>query len=451
MVNFSKLFNPDNVAVVGASNSPDKLGGIVMNNLTKSYSGTIYPINPKSDTVFGIKTYKSYNDLPEIPDLAIIALNANLSVRALEEAGNLKIKFAIIFAGGFSEIGELELENQLKKICSKTGIKLIGPNCMGIWNSQGLNASFMNLLPPLTGKVTLISQSGSLIAFAIYLKLRLGKFISLGNSADLNFDDFFDYLSTDSDTKVLALYIESLQNGRKFLEKLKNFSKPVIAIKAGNSVYGSRSIASHTGALAGNAILYEHLFKAYGILSVKSFESLVAGSRILELSAPMKNNKIIALSNAGGAVCLFSDACFENNVNLEILPNKLRIELEKIFPPQAPINNPLDLTVTGGTPKTVENVMELLFNESLHDYGAIVYIPVVAPFTDPNLEAELVIKLYNRSPLPFIVCLLAGDKVRPIIEKLDKSEIPYTNTIQETAEVINFLWKWSRKSKILGY
>jgi acyl-CoA synthetase (NDP forming) len=447
MTDYSILFHPRSIAVIGASNSLEKLGGIVMNNLSKSYSGTIFPINPRPGDVFGVNSYNSLIELPNRPDLAIIALNAELSVKALKDSAENKIPFAIIFAGGFSEIGNSELEDKLSNICQETEIKLIGPNCMGIWNRNGMNASFMNILPPFPGKVTFISQSGSLIAFSIYLKLRLGKFISLGNSVNINFDDFFEYLSFDPDTKVLAMYIESLQNGRSFLEKIKNFKKPVIVIKAGNSEYGQRSISSHTGALAGNAELYKHLFKAYGILSVKSFDLLVAGSRILELSRPMKNNKIIALSNAGGAVCLFSDACFENNINPDILPDKLKKELEGIFPPQAPVNNPLDLTVTGGSPKSVEKVMNLLFDTTLHNYGAIIYIPVVAPFIDPNKEAELVIKLHKKSSLPFIACLLAGEKVRPIIEKLDKAEVPYTQTIQETAEVLKLLWDWSKKNK----
>ncbi|OLS16495.1 MAG: hypothetical protein HeimC3_54380 [Candidatus Heimdallarchaeota archaeon LC_3] len=238
MIDYSKLFHPQSIVVIGASNSREKLGGIVMNNLSKSYSGKIYPVNPNGGIIFDILSFKTLNILPVIPELAIIALNANLSVKALKEAGQMQIPFAIIFAGGFSEIGEKELENQLVDICKETGIKLIGPNCMGVWNSHRLNASFMNILPPFHGKITFISQSGSLIAYAIYLKLRLGKFVSLGNSTDVNFEDFFDYLSSDSDTKVLALYIESLKNGRNFLEKLKNFPKPVIAIKAGSSDIG---------------------------------------------------------------------------------------------------------------------------------------------------------------------------------------------------------------------
>jgi acyl-CoA synthetase (NDP forming) len=320
---------------------------------------------------------------------------------------------------------------------------------MGIWSKNGLNASFMNILPPYSGKITFISQSGSLIAFAIYLKIRIGKFISLGNSTDMNFEDLFEYLSSDSETKVLALYIESLQNGRNFLNNIKKFNKPVIAIKAGDSDYGQRSIASHTGALAGNVGLIKHLFKSHGILMVKSFESLVAGSRILESLAPMKNNKIVALSNAGGAVCLFSDACSENDINPDILPSLVKNKLQTIFPSQAPVNNPLDLTVTGGTPETVKKVMKILFDIELHDYAAVVYIPVVAPFVDANIEAELVRNLYKKSPIPFLTCLLAGEKVRPIIDMLDKDKIPYTQTIQETAEVLGLLWKWSQiKNKI---
>ncbi|MFW9928167.1 MAG: CoA-binding protein [Candidatus Thorarchaeota archaeon] len=445
MTDISKLFSPDSIAVIGASNSFEKLGGVVMDNLIKSYSKTIYPINPNNKQIFGKKCYKTLNDLPSTPDLAIIALSAQQSIPALASAGKFKIPFAIIFAGGFSEIGKgSKLEDELKKICDTTGIRLVGPNCMGIWDKNLINASFMNILPKYSGKTTFISQSGSLIAFSIYLKLRLNKFVSLGNSVDLNFEDFINYLSNDRETKILVLYIESISDGRILLEKIKNFPKPIIVIKAGVSEYGQRSIASHTGALAGNNKLFQQLFKAYGVLMIESFEIMVAASRALEILPILKNNKVLALSNAGGAVCLFSDACFKFGVEPSILPNKLKNLLLKVFPPQASINNPLDLTVTGGTPDVITRVFDILFDLSLHDYGIIVYIPVVAPFADAREEAKLAIKLSKRSPLPFLVCFLAGEKVSPAIEEFDIANIAYTQTILETAEVINILWQWSK-------
>ena len=218
-INFERLFRPKTVAVIGASSNPDKLGGVVMSNITKGgFEGPIYPVNPKGGTIFNYDVITSINLLPDSVDLAILALDAELSIHAIQELGKKKVPYAIIFAGGYAEIGNVKLEEDLKQACNESNIQLIGPNCMGLFNaSDKLNASFMNILPPILGKVSLISQSGSLIAVAIYEKLRMGKFISIGNAINTSFQELLPYLATDPETSVIALYIESLKDGRIFL------------------------------------------------------------------------------------------------------------------------------------------------------------------------------------------------------------------------------------------
>ena len=282
--------------------------------------------------------------------------------------------------------------------CKQANIQLIGPNCMGVFNDfQKLNASFMNILPPKTGKVSLISQSGSLIAVAIYEKLRMGKFVSIGNAINTSFQELLPYLAQDDETSVIALYIESLHDGRSFLNIIKNFNKnkPVIALRAGRTEAGQRSIASHTASLASNAALMNSLFQAYNIIQVNSFESLTTLSRAFELMTVPKNNKVLALSNAGGAVCLFSDACADYGLDTTPLPEQLFEKLRKIFPAQAPINNPLDLTVTGWQEDTVRKVLDLLLEEP-HEYGTIVFMPVVAPYQSAETDAKTAIE-YSKS------------------------------------------------------
>lgn len=447
-LDLKRLFDAQKVAVIGASATPSKLGGVVMTNLTKSYTGTIYPVNPKGGEMYDLPVVKSIDDLPEDVDLAVLALSAEMAVDALAEVGKRGIPFAIIFAGGYAEIGNHELEDRIRQICTETGIHLVGPNGMGLWNvNGGLNASFMSMLPTHPGKVTFLSQSGSLIAFAIYVKIRMGKFVSLGNSTDMTFEKFIPYLAKDDETKVLALYIESLKDGRTFLETIKHFPKPVVAVQAGMTEAGQRSIASHTAALAGNVALYSSLLDAYGITQVKSFEIMASLTRAFELLPPPKNNKVVALSNAGGAVCLFSDACSEFGLDTAPLPEGLAKKLREVFPPQAPVNNPLDLTVTGSDPKILNQVFDLLFDTSLHDYGMVVYIPVVPPYADPMMDAQLAIEMNKKTPVPFMTCLLVGDKVRPVIPELDKAGIAYCESIRETAEVLGHYYKWYARQK----
>jgi acyl-CoA synthetase (NDP forming) len=450
MIDYARLFQPKQIAVIGASTNPEKLGGVVMNNLLNgNYSGKIIPVNPKGGNMFNLPVISSIALLPDNIDLTILALDAEMSVQAIREIGReqKKIPFAIIFAGGYGEIGNHDLEEQLKNACQETNIQVIGPNCMGLWNAfENLNASFMNILPPITGKISFVSQSGSLIAVAIYEKLRMGKFISIGNSITTSFEDILPFLEKDDNTAVIALYIESLQNGRKFLESIKNITKPVIAIRAGNSEAGQRSIASHTASLATNTALTTSLFKAHNIVQINSFETLSAVTRAFELMKLPKNNKILALSNAGGAICLFSDACAEYGLDTDPLPEFLMSKLKTIFPPQAPINNPLDLTVTGWQENIVRQVLDVLLEEK-HNYGTIVYMPVVAPYQNAESDAKIAIEYYKKSKLPFMTCLLSGDKVRPIIPLLDASSIPYCTTIRETAEVLGHLSYWNKNRR----
>lgn len=444
MTDYKRLFNPKAVTVIGASSNPEKLGGVVMNNLTNGkYAGHIYPINPKGGTMFSTQVLQSISDLPDDVDLAILALDAKLSVQTIKDLGTKKVPFAIIFAGGYAEVGNHELEKELYDACAEANVNLIGPNCMGLFNAHhNLNASFMNILPPQIGKVSLLSQSGSLIAVAIYEKLRMGKFVSIGNAINTSFQELLPYLNQDEDTKVIALYIESLKDGRAFLNSIKQIDKPIVAIRAGQTEAGARSIASHTASLATNTALMSSLFKAHNIMQVNSFETLTAVSRAFELMQVPKNNKVLALSNAGGAVCLFSDACAEYGLDTAPLPESLKKKLQEIFPPQAPINNPLDLTVTGWQENTVRKVLDLLLTEP-HEYGVLVFMPVVAPYQSAEVDAKVAIEYSKKSNLPFMTCLLSGDKVKPVIPLLDSSEIAYCTTIRETAEVLSHMVNWS--------
>ena len=445
-INFERLFRPKTVAVIGASSNPEKLGGVVMSNITKGgFEGPIYPVNPKGGTIFNYDVITSINLLPDSVDLAILALDAELSIHAIQELGKKKVPYAIIFAGGYAEIGNVKLEDDLKQACSESNIQLIGPNCMGLFNaSDKLNASFMNILPPILGKVSLLSQSGSLIAVAIYEKLRMGKFVSIGNAINTSFQELLPYLSMDPETSVIALYIESLKDGRSFLEIIKHIHKPVIALRAGQTEAGQRSIASHTASLATNSALMTSLFKAANIIQVNSFELLTAVSRALELMVIPKNNKIIALSNAGGAVCLFSDACAEFGLDTAPLPETLRVKLQEIFPPQAPINNPLDLTVTGWQEDTIRKILNILLEDN-YGYGTFVFMPVVAPYQSAEADAKIAIEFAQKFTMPFMTCLLSGEKVKPVIHLLDESSIAYCTTIRETVEVLRHIITWQTK------
>ena len=240
------------------------------------------------------------------------------------------------------------------------------------------------------------------------------------------------------------MYIESLKDGRSFLEIIKHIHKPVIALRAGQTEAGQRSIASHTASLANISALMTSLFKAANIIQVNSFELLTGVSRALELMTLPKNNKVIALSNAGGAVCLFSDACAEFGLDTPPLPESLRVRLQEIFPPQAPINNPLDLTVTGWQEETIRKILNILLEDN-YGYGTFVFMPVVAPYQSAEADAKIAIEFAKKFTIPFMTCLLSGEKVKPVIHLLDESSIAYCTTIRETVEVLRHIITWQTK------
>ena len=257
MFNFNKIFKATSVAVVGASNKEGSIGNILISNLQESFKGKIYPINLKEDQVLGIKCYKSLNLVPQKIDLMIIAVPAKIVPTILEEGGRAGIKGAIVISAGFKEVGNVELEKELISICNKYNITLIGPNCLGIINPHiSLNASFANNNAK-PGGIALISQSGAICAAILDSAKKMGlgfsKFISVGNKAIVDEVALFDYLASDKETKIVAVYAEQLNDSKqiiKMTEKLRKAGKPVIIFKTGRSQAGAKAAASHTGALA---------------------------------------------------------------------------------------------------------------------------------------------------------------------------------------------------------
>jgi acetate---CoA ligase (ADP-forming) len=347
------LLNPRSIATVGAGNNPMKMGAIQALSIVKDgYPGKFYPIHPTEEKVFGYQAYPSALDLPEAPDLVMFVLPAPLVVKIMEDFGRIGTRRAIVITAGFREIGAEGklLEEQLKEVAKRYGIRFLGPNCMGVINSElPLNVTVC----PLSGKPGLLgmaSQSGTYITQTLpYLQqkgIRLAKAISVGNEADLDLTDALDYLGSDPQCKAVALYIEGLKDADRFLQVARKVTatKPVVAQYVGGSDAGARAGSSHTGALAGPDYLYDGLFKQAGILRVDSVEELYNQGWMLASQPPLKGNRIAVLTNSGGPGTAIAHNCNAGGLDVPTFSDHLQAEIRQHLPSHGAAGNPIDLT-----------------------------------------------------------------------------------------------------------
>ena len=348
------LLTPKAVAIIGASSTPGKIGHTVVKNLVESnYEGKIYPVNPKADEILGIKCYASVSDIPGEVDAAILTIPAKFVLDSIKECGEKGVKGLIIITSGFSEVGEKELEEELVTIAKSYGMRILGPNIVGVLsNSDKFNGSFAPFLP-LKGNGSLVSQSGALligIDAATYLRgVGFDKLISIGNMSDVSFTDTIEWLDQDKNTKCISLYIEGFKEGRRVIEVSQKATKPIIGLKSGISAHGAAAAASHTGSLAGAAKIYEAAFKQAGIIWADDLDNLFDRTQALSLQPPMKGDNLLIITNGGGVGVLATDAAEKYGIPLKFAPEDVQVELKKHMPAFGSAKNPVDLTGMAGT------------------------------------------------------------------------------------------------------
>lgn len=348
-----QLMNPGSIATVGAGNNPMKMGAIQALSIVKDgFSGKFYPIHPTEKEVFGYKAYSSALDLPEAPDLVMFVLPAPLVIPILDDFGKIGTKRAIVITAGFRETGEegQRLEEELKETACRHDIRFLGPNCMGIINSEiSLNVTVMPLNTP-PGSLGMASQSGTYITQTLpYLQnkgIRFSKAVSVGNEADLNIIDALEFLGEDEQTKAIALYIEGLKDAGHFLEVARRITphKPVVAQYVGGSAAGARAGSSHTGAMAGPDYLYDGLFKQAGIIRVNTIENLYNHTWALATQPPLRGRRIAVLTNSGGPGTAMSHTCNVGGLEVPRFSENLQTKIRALIPPYGASGNPVDLT-----------------------------------------------------------------------------------------------------------
>jgi acyl-CoA synthetase (NDP forming) len=353
-----RLFQPRSVAIVGASQDESKSGGMFVSSLLKDgYQGTIYPINRKEAEIMSLKSYPSVLDVPGEIDLAVMAIPAQSVPQAMAECAQKGVKFAIVHSVGFSELGTegKELERQMVEAARRGGVRVVGPNCMGIFSPRGsLNTIVPYARVPMeSGSVAFVGQSGwaseNMTRLGSERGLRFSGIISIGNQSDLTIEDFLEYFGNDPETKVFAAYIEGLKQPRRFLKLAEKISpeKPIIVWKGGSSEFGAKAAASHTGSLAGNYALFEAASRQKGIISARSLEELMDLAAAFSCPYLPTGKEIGLLIEAGGGAVASGDACARAGLNISPLPEgvqqKLREFLKDKIPPSPSLKNPVDL------------------------------------------------------------------------------------------------------------
>lgn len=428
----NEMLRPKSVAVVGASNTPGKIGYSVVSNLIKGqYKGKIYPINPKDSEILGLKAYPSITEVPGTIDAAIITVPAKLCVSVAEECGKKGVKGLIVITSGFSEVGDKELEKQLVETANRYGTRVLGPNIVGsLSNSDNFNGSFAPCLP-LEGTASLISQSGALLialdAATYTRKVGFDKLISIGNMSDIDFADIIEWLDKDEKTSCISLYIEGFKDGRRFIEASRKTKKPILALKSGVSAHGAAAAASHTGSLAGAAKVYGAAFQQAGAIQAQDLNDLFNKTLAFSMQPPMKGDNLLILTNGGGVGVLATDAAERYGLPLKFAPQEVQEELKKHMPEFGSAKNPVDLTGMAGNDWYTETVRYSLGHQWV---DGLVVLYCETAITNPAEIAQAIKKGIDdahQPKKPVTVSFVGGDKSEAAIGWLVENGIPAYN------------------------
>jgi acyl-CoA synthetase (NDP forming) len=451
-MSLDSLFKPKSIALIGAAHTEEKLGGVILKNLLK-FKGKVYPVNPNYSELMGLKAYPSAHDLPEAVDLAIIIRPA-AEVPEILRGLSGKTKCAIIASSGFAEIGENELQEEVIKAGKEIGVRILGPNCMGIYNpSHKLDTFFLpheRLKRPKKGNVAVVTQSGAILSCLLgALELSsagVSTAISYGNAVDIDEADIYEYFIRDRNTKVVISYIESVADGRKFIEKAKILSekKSLLILKAGKGVSGQAAAFSHTGRLAGKYEVFHSILRQFGIREVEDFDVLIDATKALSYYPSVSSlakggikgssNRVLIITNGGGSGVLAADECMRQGLDVTKLPDNKSEKLKKIFPHFYGINNPIDLTAQV---KDEDYVTAL--NELKDDYDVFLVIALsnVLGITERLPEMMRACRANINKPIVFHIAQSGISK--KLTALLEKAKIPVYPSPEKAARALKAL------------
>jgi len=454
------VFYPRAIAVIGASDNPRKVGSMGVRSLVEGgFEGKIYPVNPDLSELFGLKAYPSVKAIPGEVDLAIIAIPAQLTLPVIEECVAKGIRAIIMFTSGFKELGTeigLDLQDRIRDVANKGGMRIIGPNCLGVLNPQAnLNATFQRRLDSTkAGNVAVAAQSGGMSAYIANTltsnKVGVSKLISMGNRCNLYFDEILSYFAKDKETKVIAMYIEGLERPRQFMTVARQVvkRKPIVVYKAGRNEELNRASLSHTGALAGNYEFYKAAFTQAGIIAVDDMTELVDVTKALAFQPPSSGNRVAVLSGGAGPGIVIANKCYELGLRLaEFSPLTLQ-RLRQLVSPLNPVDNPVDLAWVSRDFDACREILRAVAEDDSVDMLAVagVYIYRQIGF----MRAVLDVSSCYRKPITFTCLHSLVEKDVAEIAKLEKNNVPVYPLPERAGTGLAGLFKYGQILKAVG-
>jgi acetyltransferase len=449
------IFAPENVAVIGASETPGSVGRTLLWNLVSNpFGGTVFPVNPNRDSVLGIEAYEQIGDVEADVDLAVIATPAPTVPGIVEACGEAGVEGLIIVSAGFREVGEegAELEHDIKDIAREYDIRIVGPNCLGVMRPpNGLNATFAGSMAN-EGDVAFVSQSGALLTSILDWSFRenvgFSSFVSIGSMLDVDWGDMIEYLGDDPRTESIVLYMESIGNARSFLSAARDVaqSKPIIVIKAGRTEAAAEAAASHTGTLTGSDAVLNAAFRRSGVLRVDDINDLFYMAEVLSKQPRPRGRNLTILTNAGGPGVLATDALIEGSGELTPLSEEAMEQFNDILPPAWSHGNPVDI-LGDADPERYAESLEVAAGDE-HSDGLLVVLTPQA-MTEPTKTAEHLRPYARDNDKPILASWMGGDAVASGEKILNEAGLPTFAYPDTAARVFNHMWRYSYNLRAL--
>ena len=449
------LFNPKTIAVIGATDSPDRVGYALMRNLIgQGYNGIVYPINPKRMSVFGVRAYPSVSKTPDKIDLAVVATPAPTIPDIVKDCGKAGVEVMVIISAGFLEMGEegKRLFAEVFETARKYNIRIVGPNCLGYMvPGISLNASFANKIAT-PGKLAFISQSGalctSILDWSVKEKVGFSYFMSVGSMGDIGFHDLIDYFGMDPNVSSILIYMESLKNARAFMSAARAFArtKPIIVLKVGRSAAGAKAAMSHTGSLSGDDATFDAAFDRAGVIRVDTINELFNCAKTLSMQPKPRGNRLAIVTNAGGPGVIATDTLVSGGGEIAELNETTITELDKVLPAAWSRGNPVDVLGDADASKYKAAVEACLRDENTDGVLAIL---TPQAMTNAAATGEEITRILNKHNKPIITAWMGADDIQAGKELLEKGGIPVFVAPEDAVTTFLNMYHYSKNLELL--
>ena len=437
----AEIFNVKSIAVIGASPDPNKVGYAVLRNLL-SFPGSLYPVNPKHPGILGRTVYPTLSSIPGSVEMAVVVVPSLAVPQVVEEAGKKGVPLVVIISSGFRETGDAGsvLEDQVLAIARQYGIRIVGPNCLGIMlPHQGINTTF-DPISPKPGNIAFISQSGAIIStivdWSLPEEIGFSAVISIGNQADLSFEDFLLYTAGNPNTRAIILYIEQIREGTRFMKIAREVTRklPVVAIKSGSSRIGQVAAASHTGSLSGSFDVYMAAFWQSGIIPVRSIREAFQTAELLASEGYPKGTRAIVISNAGGFAVLSSDYAELFGIEIVDFSPAIIKELDAILPENWNRRNPIDMVGDASADRFARTFDVMIKNQDAWDIAFVVNVP--SAISDPIRVANELVRFSKNTHKMIVGCMIGGDSMKTPLRVLKDSGIPNFPDLEDAFKAV---------------